>query len=650
MEAPNLRQPVHPPLGSLSFRNRLTLFFVAIVIVPMVSVAFVLFRLISDNERGKADARLAARQETARKLFEEDRAKAGRFAAIVGRDEVLGPALRAGNAAAAQRRATSLRADLGLVRIRVATAQGREIVDVGSRDGTAVAERQLVDRGGRRFVLEVSDRSASAYARSVARVTEQAVIVRSGERTLAATIRGAPRKPFPVPVGDVRVAGETYRAASFDAPGFARVETRVSVLADPSETNEAVADSRLLAGALLAGFFILAFTFAVLVSRSLQRQIGSFLDAARRLGRGDFSAQVPTEGRDEFAALGDEFNQMARQLERRLEELGQQRTRLETQLRRIGEAFASNLDRDALLEIAMRTTVDGVAADGGRTVLRPSPGEPPEPRASTGEPGELEPVVRQAENEVLASGQPREVAVDEGSALAHPLRAGALSGDPDGVVTVWRTGRPFASAERELFHYLAGQAGVSLENVELHETVQRQAVTDELTGLANHRRFQEVLASEIERARRFDSTVGLVMLDVDDFKLVNDTYGHQVGDEVLRAVAGVLNDESREIDLPARYGGEELALILPGTDLEGAHQLAERVRRGIEALRFRSDGAEALRVTASFGAASLGPGAGASAHDQSGLIRAADGALYAAKRGGKNRTVAAQPEGARPAQ
>jgi predicted signal transduction protein with EAL and GGDEF domain len=78
---------------------------------------------------------------------------------------------------------------------------------------------------------------------------------------------------------------------------------------------------------------------------------------------------------------------------------------------------------------------------------------------------------------------------------------------------------------------------VSLENVDLHETVQREAVTDELTGLANHRRFQEALASELERARRFETGVGLVMLDVDDFKKVNDTHGHQVGDRVLKEVA-----------------------------------------------------------------------------------------------------------------
>ena len=128
-----------------------------------------------------------------------------------------------------------------------------------------------------------------------------------------------------------------------------------------------------------------------------------------------------------------------------------------------------------------------------------------------------------------------------------------------------------------------------------------------------------------------------MLLDIDDFKHVNDTYGHQQGDLVLREVARVLRESSREIDEPARYGGEELAVVLPQTDLEGAYNLAERVRTGIEALEIPlldGDGHAAghgeLRRRAL-------PG---SADDKDALIAAADAALYRAKRAGKNRTVA----------
>jgi diguanylate cyclase (GGDEF)-like protein len=626
----------------VSFRNRLTLFFVAIVILPMVSMAFVLFRLLSDNERGKADARLAARQETARNLFAEDAERAGRLAGRVGGDVVLARALRARDRGAAQRRTQALLEELGLARVRI-SAGGRTIADAGSTSATAAAERELVDPGGRRYRLELSDRTAQAYARSVRRITGLHVVVRLGRQTIGATLSGVPREPLPLPVGEVDVGGTEYRVASFgDREGFGDRATRVSLFAGQEETDEAIGQARLLAGALLGGFFILAFTFAAVVSRSLQNRIEGFLVAARRLGSGDFSAQVPIEGHDEFAALGTEFNSMARQLEVRLEEVGAQRARIENQLRRIGEAFASNLDRDALLEIAVQTTVDGVAADGGRAMLRSAPGGAPEERALSGDPSALIEVIAQAEGEVLASGQPQEVSTDAGSALGHPLRG--ASNDAQGVVSVWRRDRPFASSERELFHYLAAQAGVSIENVELHETVQRQAVTDELTGLSNHRRFQEALAAELERARRFDTGIGLVMLDVDNFKQVNDTYGHQVGDRVLQEVARVLRTESREVDEPARYGGEELAVILPAADLEGAFGLAERVRTGIQAIEVPIDGGDPLRVTASFGVAALPE----SALDQGSLIAAADAALYTAKRAGKNRTIRADAQGARP--
>jgi diguanylate cyclase (GGDEF)-like protein len=126
------------------------------------------------------------------------------------------------------------------------------------------------------------------------------------------------------------------------------------------------------------------------------------------------------------------------------------------------------------------------------------------------------------------------------------------------------------------------------------------------------------------------------MLDIDDFKAVNDTYGHQQGDAVLRQVARVLRENSRDADSPARYGGEELSLILPHTDLEGAHAIAERTRVAVEGLRVaRVDAGGVLRVTASIGVTASTSG------DKDELIAEADAALYEAKHRGKNCTVSA---------
>ena len=303
---------------------------------------------------------------------------------------------------------------------------------------------------------------------------------------------------------------------------------------------------------------------------------------------------MPTEGRDEFAELGGEFNKMSHQLEARLDELKRERARLQDAVRRIGESVASNLDREALLDVVLEAALDGVDATGGRATVLAGPGNDLIERGRAGTLDGFTEVITLAEQQALETGAPAEATADEASALAYPLRASETGDRVLGLIAVARRGRPFEKADRELFAYLAGQSAVSIENVDLHELVQRQAVTDELTGLSNHRRFQEVMAQEVGRAKRFGHDLGLVMLDIDHFKSVNDTYGHQQGDVVLREVARVLRESSREIDEPARYGGEELAVALPQTDLDGAYLFAERVRTALEALRIaRLDGAGA---------------------------------------------------------
>ena len=164
----------------------------------------------------------------------------------------------------------------------------------------------------------------------------------------------------------------------------------------------------------------------------------------------------------------------------------------------------------------------------------------------------------------------------------------------------------------------------------------REASSDALTGLANRRAFDARLEEEIERAARLRTHLALVLIDVDDFKQVNDVHGHQTGDEVLRAISQALGAVTRELDLPARIGGEEFALLLPGTALEDARTVAEHVRVAVSQCSVTTASGEELHVSASFGASEF-----PMCRTIDALVATADGALYEAKRGGKNCVVAA---------
>jgi len=192
----------------------------------------------------------------------------------------------------------------------------------------------------------------------------------------------------------------------------------------------------------------------------------------------------------------------------------------------------------------------------------------------------------------------------------------------------------------------AGRAVLLLRDVTVRERIQRElerayaeverlAQTDPLTGLANRRHFMEALELEVERTDRYHRPLSLISLDMDHFKEVNDSHGHGAGDDVLREAARVLRSVCRDVDLPARLGGEELALLLPETDAVGARIVAERIRERIAAGTHTSPSGESFRVTASLGVATARQESTGEA-----LLQAADQALYRAKDAGRNQVVA----------
>lgn len=314
----------------------------------------------------------------------------------------------------------------------------------------------------------------------------------------------------------------------------------------------------------------------------------------------------------------------------RLEALRTERLRLDLAVQRMGDAFASKLDLGALLDVTMRGAADALEAEAACASVYAGPGRQLERRTALHDDEEVERALLVCEQDAARRGAISVVRAGTVVAVACPVREPS-SGLTVGIVALARRGRGFSERQQELLAYLCEQAGVAVGDIERHTVLRKHANSDELTGLANVRRFLEVLESGTEAFHARGVALSLVLLHLDNFRKINDSRGHQAGDLVLREVAEVLRRCSQSGDEAARYNGEELALVL-NADLSTALAVAERVRVAIEEMLLVDASGMPLRVTASIGVASLDaetPGP----HE---LIAAADAALFQAKDDGRN--------------
>ena len=206
-----------------------------------------------------------------------------------------------------------------------------------------------------------------------------------------------------------------------------------------------------------------------------------------------------------------------------------------------------------------------------------------------------------------------------------------------------RDGRSPSAETIQALEIFANQAIVAIENARSYAEAREQSIRDSLTGAYNHRHFQEVLQRELGRAERVGRPLAVLMLDIDDFKSINDRFGHPVGDAILQGIVGEIRNEVRgDMDLLARYGGDEFALVLPETPMSEAVLVAERVRRRVDERLFRMpDSGQILRATVSIGLAAYPE----DATEKRNLVEKADAALYRAKHGGKNAVVTTSEAG-----
>jgi diguanylate cyclase (GGDEF)-like protein len=567
----------------VSFKLKLVVWFALLALLPLGASFYGFDRLAKRSETRRADATLEAALRSAVAGYGSRLDAASRVAAKLAARTDLQNALRHRNRVAL---AGALR---GTPNVAVVT-HGLVVGTERASSGRATAS--VVDRGrtlGRVIVSVPLGATQLASLGAGLPAGDRLIAVRRGAGSLVAG------RPDVTTIGGKRVRA----LASDPLPSTGGIA--LAAVAPESEIDAAAHSTDLRVGlALLA--MLLAFALAAyLVGSSVVSSLRRLAAAAHALARGKLDERVEVRGRDEFAQVASAFNVMADQLQTRLVELERARGLARDANERFGDALTATHDPNELLRIVVESAVEATGAKGG-VVVRPS--------------GELARV-----------GDP-----DAGTQrIAFPLRLGMAD---FGSLVV--SGESFDAEQVEAVASIATRVVVALENARLHRIVERQAMHDELTGLPNRRSAESTLAAELARAERFGESVCFVLADLDDFKAVNDTYGHPFGDDALRAFATALLATAREVDVAARWGGEEFALVLPGTDAAGGVRLAERARVAVESHPLRTQDGRAVVLTASFGVAAYPDW-----HEAGEIIAAADSALYGAKRSGKNRVMLA---------
>jgi diguanylate cyclase (GGDEF)-like protein len=243
-----------------------------------------------------------------------------------------------------------------------------------------------------------------------------------------------------------------------------------------------------------------------------------------------------------------------------------------------------------------------------------------------------------ATTEVVVKSEQHDLPAGEGEVeIEHEMHAVLEQGARTaGLLLLFRADSAFSEPERQVLAIFSTQVSMLLDTIEARAKIANLADTDDLTGIWNKRYFRRYLPQELERARTFNIPLSLLLFDIDEFKQINDNFGHVIGDVVLSELCGVVRETLRPTDILARFGGDEFAIILPHTDAAGAVAVAERVLRRVRALTIPADEEGAIRCSISIGIAEFHYN-DTTAND---LIRRADERLYLSKRQGKNRYTA----------
>jgi len=538
------------------------------------------------------------------------------------------------------------------------------------------AVRQGLSLQKRISELRILDRDGTV--RWSRRIEEEDKVLSDAERLLSvpSTVTFEPAARWPWEAPD-RTAGEVVRplggvACAGCHHGEATMRAGVLQLTVEERSLRQEVTAAFLSALRIVALLIVVLFAATWLSLRLfiTRPLGRLADAMKRASQGDFLVRARLDGSDEIAQLAQAFNGLlssltslkAEEIDHRRElelkdKLEQTNVRLNTRVAELATLFdvarslTTTLEPNEVLARITELVPRKLEVPKFSVMLRTGDGslevrrsQPPGAEGMTFAPGEgicgLAATTRKAAYVAdLGSDQRFKLrkgdAKGRGSLLAVPVVHG------DELLGVLNFERPspaaFESDEIEYFGAVADQVAVALQNARLHAQTVALSITDPLTGVPNRRHLFQQLEQELNRANRFGTQLSFLMIDIDHFKKLNDSAGHQAGDDVLRQVCALLKSTVRRVDTLARYGGEEFVVLLPQVTREEALEVAEKLRHAVEQAPFTwREVQPGGRITISIGVSNLPH----DANEMDKLVDCADSALYASKRAGRNRVSA----------
>ncbi len=406
---------------------------------------------------------------------------------------------------------------------------------------------------------------------------------------------------------------------------------------------EAVEKHILMSG-IISGIFVIVLIY-FLTEKLLNRPINKLIEGTRQIGKGNYSSHIDIKSNDELKELAESFNSMTGNIRKNIEEIktiSAQLNILYSIVNRLSKTININELKSIIIELVYEildtsSTILLTKTNNSKifdVLVKDSKINKPHSSQFHIEENEMPhpSILSEKHFKILEKNQSSEVFFSDERHIAYlPL---GIRERKLGMLIAARENSTFSDEEMELINALRTHSSVAFENAYLYSV----AITDELTGIFTLRYFHTRLEEHIGKFNRYGQKFSLLMLDIDDFKNVNDTYGHPAGDSVLSETAKMISLSIRDIDLAFRYGGEEFAVILPETGKSAATFVAERIRKNIEKTIIEIDEKQSISVTVSIGVSSCP----ANANSMKEIVLTSDKALYKAKKSGKNRVFPAE--------